>query len=124
MSQNASATFGMDKEGPTGHILSAAAIPGEDAPNGSVLDLELHSSAVQGEHGTDALLATLETFLEKGGQTVHYNVLDTETLRDAQVHPENHSNLQVRVCGWNALFTHMSKKEQDEFIMRSEFHAG
>lgn len=124
LSQNASATFGMDKEGPTGHILSAAALSGVDAVNGSVLDIDLHSSAVRGENGTNVLMATLDTFLEAGGQTVHYNVLDTETLRDAQAHPEKYPNLQVRMCGWNVLFTHLSKQSQDEFIHRSELLAG
>lgn len=120
LSQNASASFGMDREGPTGHILSVTALPGEDAANGCVLDMEMHSSAVAGENGTRVLLATLKTFLEKGGQTVHYNILDTETLKDAQLHPENHQNLQVRVCGWNAEFTKMTKQEQDEYILRSQ----
>lgn len=120
LSQNASAAFGMDREGPTGHILSVTSLPGEDAANGLVLDMEMHSSAVAGENGTRVLLATLKTFLEKGGQTVHYNILDTETLKDAQLHPENHQNLQVRVCGWNAEFTKMTRQEQDEYILRSQ----
>lgn len=120
LSQNASAAFGMDREGPTGHILSVTRLPGEDAVNGLVLDMEMHSSAVRGENGTKVLLATLKTFLEKGGQTVHYNILDTETLKDAQLHPENHQNLQVRVCGWNAEFIKMKKEEQDEYILRSQ----
>lgn len=124
LSQNASCTFGMDKEGPTGHILSVASLSGVDAVNGSVLDIDLHSSAVRGENGTNVLMATLDTFLEAGGQTVHYNVLDTATLRDAQEHPEKYPNLQVRMCGWNVLFTHLSKKSQDEFIRRSEMLAG
>ena len=76
----------------------------------------------QGESGTQALVASLETFLKEGGQSVHYNVLDTETLKDAQIHPEEHSNLQVRVCGWNELFVNMSKEWQDEFIARSQMH--
>ena len=122
LSQNASATFGMDKAGMTGHIRSAATLPGVDAVNGSVLDLEMHASPVQGESGTQALVASLETFLKEGGQSVHYNVLDTETLKDAQIHPEEHSNLQVRVCGWNELFVNMSKEWQDEFIARSQMH--
>jgi len=124
LSQNASATFGMDKEGPTGHILSVSSLNGVNAVNGSILDLDLHSSAVRGKNGTNVLLATLDTFLEKGGQTIHYNVLDTETLRDAQEHPEKYPNLQVRLCGWNVLFTHLSKASQDEFIHRSEMQAG
>lgn len=124
MSQNASASFGMDREGPTGHILSVSSLDGVNAVNGSVLDIDLHSSAVRGGNGTKALLATLDTFLEAGGQTVHYNVLDTNTLRDAQQHPERYPNLQVRMCGWNVLFTHLSRESQDEFIRRSEMLAG
>lgn len=124
LSQNASATFGMDKEGPTGQILSVASMDGSDAVNGLVLDIDMHSSAVRGENGTNVLVATLETMLQVGAQTVHYNILDTETLRDAQVHPEKYPNLQVRMCGWNVLFTHLSKKSQDEFIARSEMLAG
>lgn len=120
LSQNASATFGMDREGPVGHILSVTALPGEDAVNGLVLDMEMHSSAVSGSNGTRVLLATLKTFLQKGGQTIHYNILDTETLKDAQLYPENHRNLQVRVCGWNAEFTKMTRAEQDEYILRSQ----
>ena len=114
----------MDREGPTGHILSVSSLDGVNAVNGSVLDIDLHSSAVRGGNGTKALLATLDTFLEAGGQTVHYNVLDTNTLRDAQQHPERYPNLQVRMCGWNVLFTHLSRESQDEFIRRSEMLAG
>jgi len=124
LSQNTSGSFGSDKEGLTGHINSVCAIRGEDVVNGSVLDLEMHSSAVRGNNGTDILIASLDTFLQQGGQTVHYNVLDTATLRDAQIHPENHANLQVRMCGWNELFTHLSKTSQDEFIYRSELNRG
>lgn len=120
LSQNASATFGMDRNGPTAHIHSVAKLPGEDCVNGLVMDMELHSSAVAGENGTHVLLALLKTFFQEGGQTIHYNILDTETLKDAQIHPERHQNLQVRVCGWNADFTKMTKAEQDEYILRSQ----
>ena len=41
-------------------------------------------------------------------------------LRDAQLHPENYKNLQVRVCGWNVLWNDLSKAEQDAFIIRAE----
>ena len=50
---------------------------------------------------------------------MHYNVLDTEVLKDAKLHPERYPNLQVRLCGWNVLFSALSEKEQDEFIARS-----
>lgn len=122
LSQNASATLGMDKEGPTAHMLSLAKMPSEDAVNGLVLDIDMHSSMVQGNNGVNMLVATLKTFMEAGGQTVHYNILDTKTLRDAQIHPELYPTLQVRRCGWNVLFKHLSKRDQDEFIERAEMH--
>ena len=122
LSQNASATLGMDKEGPTAHMLSLAKLPGEDAVNGLVLDIDMHASMVKGDNGVNMLVATLLTFMEAGGQTVHYNILDTKALKDAQLHPELYPNLQVRKCGWNVLFNHLSKRDQDEFIARAEMH--
>ena len=60
------------------------------------------------------------TFFEMGGFCVHYNVLDTEVLKKAKVSPKDYPNLQVRLCGWNVLFSSLSEKEQDEFIARSK----
>lgn len=122
LSQNASATLGMDKEGHTAHMLSLAKLPGEDAVNGLVLDIDMHASMVRGDNGVNMLVASLLTFMEAGGQTVHYNILDTKVLRDAQLHPELYPTLQVRRCGWNVLFKHLSKRDQDEFIARAEMH--
>jgi formate C-acetyltransferase len=93
---------------------------GEVTPNGSVLDVVMHSSAVQGENGLNAMKATLDGFVEMGGTAIQYNVLNAETLRDAQKNPENYPNLQVRVCGWNALFSSLTEKEQNEFIRQAE----
>ena len=122
LSQNASATLGMDKEGPTAHMLSLAKLPGQEAVNGLVLDIDMHASMVRGNNGANVLVATLKTFMEAGGQTVHYNILDTKTLRDAQQHPELYPTLQIRRCGWNVLFKHLSRRDQDEFIKRAEMH--
>ena len=106
----------------TGHIHSVTRLPGEDAVNGLVLDIDMHASMVQGDNGARVLVATLKTFMQAGGQTVHYNILDTKTLRDAQLHPDRYPTLQVRRCGWNVLFKHLSKRDQDEFIRRAEMH--
>lgn len=119
-SLNSGASFGADREGVTGHILSVTSIDAVDSPNAVVLDIDLHSSAVRGENGLQALYATLITYLDRGGFAIHYNVLDTETLRSAQKNPEDYPNLQVRVCGWNMLFSRLTKAEQDEYIRRSE----
>jgi len=124
LSQNAGATFGCDKEGATAHLISVAGIDTSRTPNGTVVDIDLHSSAVTGENGLNALTATLKTYFALGGFAAQYNVLNTEVLRDAKRYPDKYPNLQVRLCGWNVLFSSLSDKEKDEFIMRSEKTVG
>ena len=119
-SLNSGASFGADREGVTAHILSATSVDTTNVPTGFVLDLDLHASAVRGNNGLHAMYATLRTYLENGGFAVHYNVLDAQVLRAAQKKPEDYPNLQVRVCGWNMLFSRLSREQQDEYILRSE----
>lgn len=119
LSQNTSASFGADKEGATAHLISAAGLDTSQTPNGAIVDMDLHSSAVRGENGLDALLTSLQAYFALGGFAVHYNVLDTEVLKDAKQNPDKYPALQVRLCGWNVLFSSLSEKEKDEFIERS-----
>ena len=119
LSQNTSASFGADKNGATAHLKSIAAIDSSDTPNGVVADIDFHSSAVTGENGLNAMSAALKTYFELGGFSVHFNVLNTEILKDAKKYPEKYPTLQVRLCGWNVLFSSLSDKEKDEFIVRS-----
>ena len=120
ISQNTGASVGGDRNGVTAHIHSVTEIDMLETVNGSVIDIDLHSSAVKGDDGLCALLATLKTYFDRGGFAAHYNVLDTKTLRDAVDHPEKYPNLQVRLCGWNALFASLSSDVQKEFIARAE----
>ena len=80
----------------------------------------LHPSTVTGEEGLLVLKGVLMTYLNKGGQSIQFNIFNTETLRDAQANPEKYQNLQVRVCGWNAYFINLTKAEQDDFIKQAE----
>ena len=121
LSQNTGAVFGADRYGVTAHILSVTSIDTSNTADGAILDLDLHSSAVQGDNGTAMMVSTLETYFKRGGFAVHYNVLDTGVLHDAKAHPEKYPNLQVRLCGWNVKFTELSPEAQDEFIRRSEY---
>lgn len=119
VSQNTSASVGADTAGATAHLLSVARLDTTKTPNGTIVDIDLHSSAVRGENGIAALTASLKTYFALGGFAVQYNVLDTELLRDAKRNPEKYPNLQVRLCGWNVLFSSLSETEKDEFIARS-----
>ena len=119
LSQNTSASFGADKMGATAHLMSLNTIDTVNTPNGAIVDIDLPLSAVQGKNGLKSLVSTLKTYFEFGGFAVHYNVLDTEILKDAKRNPEKYPNLQVRLCGWNVLFSSLSDKEKEEFIARS-----
>lgn len=120
VSQNADATFGCDREGATAHLTSVASLDASRTPNGTVVDIDLHHSAVVGDNGLNAMLATLDGYFEMGGFAVQYNVLNAEVLKDARRYPDKYPSLQVRLCGWNVLFAALSDKEKEEFIMRSE----
>ena len=68
----------------------------------------------------DNLVGLLDGYAQKGGHHLNVNVLNKETLLDAQKHPEKHTDLIVRVAGYSAFFNVLSKKTQDDIIGRSE----
>lgn len=123
LSKNLSAVTGMDRDGVTALINSVTAIDFTQFPNGSVLDVLLHPSAVQGEEGLEALVGLIRGYFAQGGFGIQFNIFDAAILRDAQEHPERHANLQVRVCGWNVYFVNLSEIEQEMFIEQAE-HIG
>lgn len=122
LSKNICATVGQDKNGITALINSATKIDHSKYPNGTVLDVVLHPSAVSGEEGLDDFYSLLKTYFKKGGMALHGNVFNPEDLKKAQKDPEKYKNLQVRVCGWNAYFVNLSKTEQECFIKQSEMN--
>lgn len=124
ISQNADATFGCDKNGATSHLVSVSALDPVRTPNGTVVDIDLHTSAVEGENGLNAMLGTLEGYFALGGFAVQYNVLSADVLKDAKKYPDKYPSLQVRLCGWNVLFSSLSDKEKDEFIARASLKPG
>lgn len=120
LSKNASAVPGVDKNGITALIESATKLSPSDYHESFCLDVMLHPSAVDGENGFNIFKGILMTYLKKGGQSIQFNIFNTETLRDAQENPHKYQTLQVRVCGWNTLWNNMNKKEQDAYILRAE----
>ena len=119
-SKNSCAYFGMDKKGITSLINSVTKTDFSLYPNGSVLDIVLHPSAVSGEDGLEALREIVLTYMRKGGFAIQCNIFSGEDLRKAQENPLEYKNLQVRVCGWNAYFVNLSKEEQEAFIKQVE----
>lgn len=123
LSKNLSAVTSMDRDGVTALINSVTRIDFTQFPNGSVLDIVLHPSAVQGDEGLDALIGLIRGYFAQGGFGIQFNIFDANTLREAQAHPEQYANLQVRVCGWNVHFVNLSQIEQNMFIAQAE-HVG
>lgn len=119
ISKNLAAAIGQDKRGVTAYLKSVLKFDSTKTPDGYVADVVLHSSAVKGEEGFAAFKALLITFMEKGGFSVHFNVLNPKKLMDAQKEPEKYQNLQIRLCGWNVRFVDLDKAQQDEFIKQS-----
>jgi len=124
LSKNMDAALSMDRNGVTSLLNSALKIDVTDYPCGVCLDVMLHPSAVAGSDGLEALHALLVTYMAGGGSGLQFNIFDSEALRDAQIHPEQYRNLQVRVCGWNARFTDLSTADQNTFIRQAEAVAG
>ena len=120
MSKNISPTMGADTEGATALVASVSSLDARDLPGDFPLDVALIPWTVAGEKGVETIRALIETYFANGGLVIQFNILDPETLRDAQRHPEKYANLQVRVCGWNVRWNDIPKAEQDKFILRQE----
>ncbi|MCW4038825.1 MAG: hypothetical protein NWF13_08845 [Candidatus Bathyarchaeota archaeon] len=114
-----SPAVGTDLNGPTAVINSALKICRLKPPEGAALGIRFHPSALQGENGRKNLLSFIQTFMAEGGLEVQFNVVDSETLRNAQKTPEAYRNLIVRVWGFSAYFVTLTKDYQDDIIART-----
>jgi formate C-acetyltransferase len=76
------------------------------------------------EQALDTMTAYAKTYLEAGGMQMQFNVVSTETLKDAMEHPEAHRNLMVRISGYNAYFVELNRELQQEIIDRTEHALG
>ena len=90
----------------------------ETAPNGSSHTMSFSPSLLRDSEHVDKLMAFLRAYGERGGTALQINVLDPETLREAQRRPDEYRNLLVRVTGYNAYFVMLGKEMQDEIIAR------
>ena len=120
LSKNCSSSMGQNREGITAAILSVTKLDATSFTSDACLDAGMLPSAVKGENGLAAMYSLLTTFVKRGGHALQINVFNSDILRDAQVHPENYEDLQVRVAGWNVLWNSINRPEQDAFIRQAE----
>lgn len=109
---------GMDKLGPTAAIRSVGKVDLKYAPNGASHTLSLSPSLVRDPEHAEKLASMLRAYARHGGTALQINMLDPETLRQAQKNPDEFGNLLVRVTGYNAYFVNLGREIQDEIIAR------
>ena len=121
LAEGCSPSHAMDKSGPTGVFKSVSKLHTEEITGGVLLNQKVTPSLLSKEENKQKLIMMIRTFFDRlHGYHVQYNVVDRATLLDAQVHPEKHRDLIVRVAGYSAFFNVLSRQTQDDIIARTE----
>lgn len=115
-----SPSAGKDVNGPTSSANSVSKLDHSIASNGTLFNMKFHPSALEGRSGLESFVSLIRAYFDQKGSHVQFNVVSRETLRDAQANPEKYKSLVVRVAGYSALFTTLSKSLQDDIINRTE----
>ena len=115
-----SPSAGKDIKGPTASANSVSKLDHFIASNGTLFNMKFHPSALKGKSGIESFVALIRGYFDQKGSHMQFNVVSRETLRDAQAHPEKYKSLVVRVAGYSALFTTLSRSLQDDIINRTE----
>jgi pyruvate formate-lyase/glycerol dehydratase family glycyl radical enzyme len=120
LSQGISPVQGRDHRGPTAALRSSARLNHTLVSNGSALNQRVNPAFLRGGKGPNALVGLLTGYFQLGGMQLQWNLVDSEVLRAAQQHPEDHRDLIVRVSGYSAHFTDLERVVQDDIISRVE----
>lgn len=120
LADGVSPVHGVDVKGPTAVLKSVSKIE-HIRTNGTILNIKFHPCALQGERQLQKFCDLIKTYLvDLKGSHVQVNVVSADTLRDAQRHPEQYRDLVIRVTGYSAFFTELSREVQDDIIERTE----
>lgn len=117
-----SPSHGTDVNGPLAILSSTEHMNLDRAIEGCILNQKFLPSFINDPKGREGLLRAVKTYLSKmAGTHVQYNIVSTETLREAQMNPDKYRDLLVRVSGYSAYFVELSKDVQEDVIGRTEF---
>lgn len=119
LSEGISPVQGMDRNGPTAVIKSAAKID-HLRTGGTLLNQKFSPQLLLTEQGMQKLIHLIRSYFKMDGHHIQFNVVTAETLRQAQKNPEAHKDLIVRVAGYSDYFVDLSEELQNEIISRSE----
>lgn len=121
LAEGCSPAHNADKHGPTAVFKTVSKLRTEQITGGVLLNQKMTPQMLSTEENKQKLEMLISAFFNRlHGYHVQYNIVSKETLIDAQLHPENHKDLIVRVAGYSAFFNVLSKKTQDDIIGRTE----
>jgi choline trimethylamine-lyase len=112
---------GRNVSGPVATLRSVSKINHLKLTNGSVLNMRFNPDVVKDEDKVRKFASMLRVFCETGGALVQFNIVDTDTLKDAQRNPDKYKDLLVRVATYSAYFVELSTDLQNDIIARMEF---
>ncbi|MBP2033966.1 formate C-acetyltransferase [Clostridium algifaecis] len=112
---------GTDVKGPTAVTRSAAKLDHLKIHNGTILNQKFTPKLMETESGKIALKNLIKSYFDMDGWHIQFNVVDAQTLRNAQKDPEKYKGIIVRVAGYSAFFVELDKAVQDDIINRAEY---
>ena len=119
LSDAASPTYGKDKSGPTSTVLSVSKPDYTRCACGTVVN-QKYSPAAFSDENRGKLAALIRTYFSLGGQEIQINSTSRRVLKDAMEHPELYASLVVRVSGFSALYTTLSREVQEDILQRTQ----
>ncbi len=119
LSEGISPSQGADRRGPTA-VLKSAAKMDHARTGGTLLNQKFTPQLLEGDEGVDKLAHLVRSYFKLDGHHIQFNVVTAETLRAAQVEPEKHRDLIVRVAGYSDYFCDLTQALQNEIIARTE----
>lgn len=122
ISDGTSPAHGADTQGPTSVVKSLGKLD-QTKSGGTLLNVRFVPDMMKSEEDLRKLGSLIRTYFNLGGHHIQFNVVDTETLHDAQKHPERYRDLLVRVAGYSDYFNDMTPQLQNEIIARTENEA-
>lgn len=111
--------LGQDMQGPTAVLKSVSKLDNYLLSNGTLLNVKFTPATLEGDAGLQKLADFLRAFTQLKLQHVQFNVVNGDTLREAQLCPQDFAGLVVRVAGYSAFFVELSKEIQDDIIRRT-----
>jgi trans-4-hydroxy-L-proline dehydratase len=119
LSEGISPSQGADKNGPTSVINSVSKID-HLRTGGTLLNQKFSPGFFEDENSYECLTALIRSYFSMDGHHIQFNVVNVETLKDAQKHPELYRDLIVRVAGYSDYFNDLGEDLQNEIIKRTE----